>query len=250
VQPLQFRLLGPVGLWLAGDEVELGPARQRSVLAILLLSHDQPLPTGALIARVWGEDPPARACHVLYTYVTRLRSVLGRAAAVRLSRRTCGYTVDIEPEVIDVCRFNRLLASAEQAGDAGARIRVLREALALWRGEPLAGLSGDWIDRTRERLRRQRIGALVTCFDLELRLGRHARVSHELCDLVARHPTVEPLVGQLMLALYRCGRQAEALEVFREARRTLVEQQGLEPGQALRQLERSILSDDRALQLS
>jgi DNA-binding SARP family transcriptional activator len=244
---MQFRVLGPVGLWLAGDEVDLGPARQRGVLAVLLLSHGRPLPTDTLVERVWGDQPPTRASAVLYNHVARLRTILHDAAGVRLTRTSAGYLLAVEASVIDACRFHSLLAAADTAGGAYPAIRVglLREALDLWHGEPLSGLSGAWFDRTRERLRRQHIGALVACFEVELELGRHAVVVNELCELVDRHPTVEPLVGQLMLALYRSGRQTEALDLYRQTRRTLVDQQGLEPGPALRLLEQAILTGDR-----
>jgi DNA-binding SARP family transcriptional activator len=240
----RFQLLGPVGLWSGAREVELGPARQRSVLAVLLLCHGAPVSTDVLIGRVWGDRPPARARDVLYTYVTRLRGQLG---AVRLTRSAGGYAVDVGADAIDICRFNRFLVAADTCPDPGTRLQLLKDALALWRGEPLAGLSSGWLDRTRERLRRQHTGVQVARFELELRLRRHAQVVHELCDLVAAQPTVEPLVGHLMVALYRCGRQAEALAVYRDTRRTLVEQEGLEPGQALRDLERAILATDPAL---
>lgn len=240
---LEFRLLGPVGLWLDGREVDLGPARQRSVIAALLINHGRATPAHELVDDVWGDHPPKLARDVLYTYLTRLRRAL--PAGVGLVRTSAGYLVDVDPDALDVHRFTRL--SAPASGEPADRVARLRRALSLWRGEPLQGMTSDWAERTRERLRRQRMAALVACHDLELGLGRHADLVDELDALVGQHPTNEALVARLMLALYRCGRQADALAAYRAARDALVEQLGLEPGEDLRTLERRILSHDPGL---
>ncbi|MEU1244170.1 BTAD domain-containing putative transcriptional regulator [Micromonospora parva] len=253
---MEFRVLGPVGLWLAGNEVDLGPARQRCVLAALLLNDGKPLSTEAAIARVWGEDAPARSKELLYIYMSRLRKALRAANGVQLRRSSGGYLLDVPQNAVDASLFTRLTAEATTgtSGDGGGldpatRVRLFRSALALWRGTPLDGLSGAWTEGTREHLRRRRLKALENCFDLELQLGNHSALVNELSDLVDLHPTVEPLVGQLMLALYRSGRQASALAAFRDTRKLLVDDYGLEPGPALRQLEHAILVNDPSLDL-
>ncbi|WP_433724209.1 BTAD domain-containing putative transcriptional regulator [Actinoplanes sp. CA-051413] len=243
---MEFRLLGPVELWHRGERVELGPARQRCVLVALLLDGQRPVPTATLVSRVWGDDPPARARDVLYTYVARLRSTL-RGVGVQLHHRAGAYTVEVPADAIDVLRFTATVERARQAPALSTRLDLLREALGLWRGVAFDGLSSGWIERCRERLERRWLGALVDRFELELALGRHAAVIDELSELVSRQPTAEPLAGQLMLALHRAGRKTEALEVFRAARARLIADFGLEPGADLQHLEQAILRDDPAV---
>jgi DNA-binding SARP family transcriptional activator/tetratricopeptide (TPR) repeat protein len=255
---VEFRLLGPVQLRIDGRPVDIGPARQRTVLAVLLLGGPAPVPTDTFIRRVWGDRPPERARDVLYTYVTRLRRALRVAEGARVRRERGGYVIEVDPDAVDADRFIRLLAAARRgagpptagaAAELAARVARYREALALWRGTPLEGLTGDWVEQTRGHLDRQRLTALVECFELELARGNHAAVVDELSDLVAADPTVEPLVSHLMLALYRGGRQAEALDAFRGARRALTERHGVEPGTALADRQRAILVKDPALDL-
>lgn len=237
-----FRLLGSFGFWRDGREVDLGPARQRSVLAVLLVHLGQPMPTPGLIDRVWGDQPPRRAREVLYTYLSRLRGVLA-GASVSLCRQRGGYLCVVDGTLVDLAEFARLTAQAAGERNATARLRLLRRASNLWQGEPLGGLDGDWIQRTRDRLHQQWLSVVIDRVKLEMDLGQHATLVTELSDVVSAHPAVEPLVGQLMVALHRCGRHTEALEVFRRTRALMIEQLGLEPGPELQRLEYAILTN-------
>jgi DNA-binding SARP family transcriptional activator len=232
---VDFRLLGPVELWVGGLRVELGHSRQRCVLAVLLLAAAQVVPVGTLIDRVWGHEPPDGALNVLYAYVTRLRKVLA-PVGVPLVRRCGGYLLDIDPETVDVHRFQRLVAAGE-----------LDAALALWQGTPFSGMTGGWFVDVRESLVEQRLYALVERTEAELRAGRSAELVTSLRELVAEHPTDERPVRQLMLALHRSGRTAEALDQYRLAWQRLATRTGAEPGSALRDLHRRILRADPTL---
>lgn len=244
---MEFRLLGPVGMRLDDRELNLGPARQRHLLAALLLSKGKPLPTEALMHRLWDEEPPDWGREVLYTYLSRLRATLREATNVAMLKDARGYRLTVPQLSVDVHRFTGLVAEAGEAGptDLAVRVSLLREALSLWQGPALDGLSGRWVTRTREQLDRQRMGALLSCYDLELRRGRHREISDELSELVAQFPMTEPLVAQLMLALFRSGRQSEALRIFSDTRDLLIEHHGLEPGPELRRCQRAILTENR-----
>ena len=242
---LELRVLGPVGVWSSGAEVDTGPAKQRTVLAALAL-HQGPLPTGVLIDRLWGDNPPRHAHAVLYTYVSRLRAALRAGTAITIDHDEDGYQLVVDAGSVDVHRFEHLLAEAAGRPD-GEAVPMLRRALGLWRGDALAALPGGWAEQTRRRLGRSRLGAAAQCFSAELRLGRHAEIVDELAAEVTRQPTAEPLVECLMLALYRAGRPAEALQAYRRASSALIELQGLEPSDRLRALRHSVLTDDPAL---
>ncbi len=243
---IEFRLLGHFALFDGQTQVDLGPARQRCVLALLLAHHGQPLPTDTLIDRVWADRPPQRARGVLYVYMTRLRQVLAEVPA-RIERQPGGYLCRVERGAIDLHRFTDLSAIATRQADPAQRAATLREALALWHGEPLGGLNGAWVTRTRERLHQQWLSAQLACHEADFALGRHEPLLPQLSDLVARHPLVEPLVGQLMVALHRCGRHDEALALYRRTRLLVLREKGSEPGPALRELGEAIVSDDLRL---
>lgn len=234
---MRFRLLGPVEAWDGGRRVEIGHARQRSVLAALLYDAGTALPTTTLIDRVWGHQPPDGALNVLYTYVARLR----RALRVPLVSRSGAYLLDIDPESVDLHRFRRLLAGA------GADVAALDEALGLWRGSALSDLNGAWAAEVRATLTAQLLSAHVLRNDAYLRDGRHAELVGPLHELLAAHPGEERLVGQLMLALYRSNRVAEAHEQYRLAHRQLAQRQGRPPGPYLRELHQRMLRDDPTL---
>ena len=241
---MEFRVLGELGV-LAGDRpIELGGAKQRSVLSMLVLQAGNVVSTDALIDGLWGERPPATAAKSLQVYVSRLRKALGENAIVT---RPPGYLLDATPEQVDVGRFERLVEEAKREAP-GEAATTLRRALELWRGSALADLADEPFARAEiARLEELRLTALEDRIEADLALGKHASVVAELEGLVRTHPYRERLRGQLMLALYRSGRQAEALQAYRDARTTLADELGLEPGPELRELERRVLSHDPTL---
>jgi YVTN family beta-propeller protein len=247
---MRFAVLGPLSISLDGGSVRLGGRKQRTLLAVLLLHANDVVPRDQLIDALWGEEPPPSAAESLDTHVYRLRKLLDHD---RLPRNAGGYLLRVEPGELDVDRFDRLVASAGSAAEAGdhtAAAGELTEALGLWHGSAWAELRDHPAAAGEaQRLEALRLFALEERIEAELALGRHAALCPELESLVAEHPLRERLRGQLMLALYRSGRQAEALEVYRVGRSVLVEELGLEPGPQLKQLERAILEQDAALEL-
>ncbi len=228
--------------------VELRRAKQRSLLALLLLNVGEIVSTDRLVEELWAGQPPKTAVGSLQNLVSELRKALGPDV---LRTRAPGYVLDVDPELVDVHRFQRLVARAREGKDAELRAAQLREALALWRGPPLADLALEPFAQVEiARLEELRTAAREELIYAELEVGRHSQLVGELEALVAEHPLREKLRGQLMLALYRSGRQAEALEAYREARETLVEQLGIEPSPELQRLEQAILRHDRELELS
>jgi DNA-binding SARP family transcriptional activator len=240
----EFLILGSLDVQSDGVPLELGGPRQRSVLSVLLLHAGEVVPATTLIYDIWGETPPGTAANLLQGYVSDLRKSLGRDTIVT---RGPGYALDIEPAALDLHRFERLVAAADGAEPAVAAER-LGEALGIWRGRAFADLADVPFARdASRRLEELRLAALERRVDADLALGRHAALTGELEQLVAEHPLRERFRALLMLALYRCGRQAEALEAYQAARRTLVEQLGIEPVPALRRLQESILRHDPEL---
>ncbi len=236
---VEFRILGPLEI-LDGERVlPLGGLKRRAVAAVLLLHPNRVVASGQLIDLVWGDDPPAAALGSLQNHVLRLRRELGD----RLITRPPGYLLRVEPGELDLDRFRRLVeeAPAREPGEAAA---LLHEALALWRGDPLADLAGEPAGGAAAHLAELRLEALENRIDADLALGRHASLVPELDALVGEHPFRERLCGQLMLALYRSGRQADALEAYSAARTTLVEELGAEPGAQLQELQQAILRQD------
>jgi YVTN family beta-propeller protein len=244
---MQFRLLGPLEASLDGVELDLGSRKQRAVLALLLLNANRVIPTDRLIDELWGERPPETARSALQVYIAALRKSLG-AGGVALVTRAPGYVLEVEQGAIDADRFAALRDEARATDDLALRSRLLREALDLWRDVPLADLDGEvFADAARHHLEELRVGALEERIDADLSLGRHAALVAELDELVREHPYRERLRAQQMLALYRSGRQADALAAYRAAREASVEGLGLEPGPELRALERAMLDQDPAL---
>jgi DNA-binding SARP family transcriptional activator len=242
-----FRLLGPVEVWAVSGRVEVGPPRQCAVLAALAADAGRPVPVDALVRRVWGDDPPERARRTLHTYVTRIRRIVeqarpagDRSAGVVL--RAAGYLLDVDPDRVDLHRFRRLVmqAGARQAGDE-ERLTLLREAVGLWRGQPLAGVAGDWADRMRQAWRQLYLDAIVCWADAELRGGDPAAVVGPVGQLAGEYPLVEPLAAALLRALAATGRAAEALDRFAALRRLLAEAVGSEPGPELQAVHQAIL---------
>jgi DNA-binding SARP family transcriptional activator/tetratricopeptide (TPR) repeat protein len=251
---IDYRILGPLEVSADGRAVEIGGLKQRALLAILLLRANQSVPRDVLVRELWGEQPPAGARHSLEVCVSRLRKTLDAAAAGPvLVTRPGAYRLQVADGQLDVTRFERLVADGRRALGANAPEQAaasFRGALALWRGQPLADLSDEPFAHAEiARLEELRLGAIEDRNESELALGHHADIVSELQALVALHPLRERPHEQLMIALYRSGRQAEALGVYRAARRNLVEDLGLEPGRALQRLEHAILRHDASLDL-
>jgi len=247
---VEFRLLGPLEVVAGGGAILLGGAKQRVVLAHLLLRANALVPTDRLIDEVWGDDPPAAARNVLQTYVSRLRKALG---AERLERRPGGYVLYADPSEIDVHRFETLVTEARRTApsDPAGAVDLFREGDALWRGPALDDLADQPSLRGEiGHLEELRAAATEARIVVELSLGRHAELVPELEALTARHPHREGLWAHLMTADYRSGRQADALAAYRRARAVLVEELGLEPSPELRRLEQQVLRQDPALDVA
>ncbi|MGP4110748.1 AfsR/SARP family transcriptional regulator [Streptomyces sp. 4N509B] len=246
------RLLGAVEVWSAdGRRATAGPPQQRCALAALALEPGHAVPVETLVDRVWADDPPANVREVLYSYVSRLRRVLRQAGGPELARGDGGYVLRAEPAAVDLHHSRSLVRQAREAGERGEwelAAGTLRRADTLWRGDaPLAGLRGPWAERVRETLRRERVTLLTARFEAELAAGRHESALPEVADAVVAHPLAEPLTGLLMTALYRCGRQADALAAYARTRRHLAVELGEEPGPELRELHRRVLTRDPSL---
>jgi DNA-binding SARP family transcriptional activator/class 3 adenylate cyclase len=245
---LEFGVLGPLEVRDDGRTVPVGRGKQRALLALLLLHANEVVSTDRLIDELWGENPPATASTALQVYVSKLRKTLG---AETIATKAPGYTIQIEREQLDLHRFERLLAEGREslvAGDAGRASGLLDEAIRLWRGDPLADLAYEpFAQAAIGRLEELRLAAVEERFEAGLAVGRHVELVGELDGLVAEHPLRERPRRQLMLALYRCGRAAEALQVYQATRRAFVDELGIEPSAALQQLERAILNQDPSL---
>jgi YVTN family beta-propeller protein len=245
---LEFRILGPLEVVDGERPLGLGGPRQRGLLAILVLRRGEAVSSDRLIDELWGERPPATAAKTLQGYVSHLRKALGNDVLVT---RGGGYLLEATPEQVDAGRFEAMVTEArrELAGGDTARAReLLSSALGLWRGEALADLAYEpFAQREVARLEEERLGALEDRIDADLLLGHHRDVVGELEGLVDLHPHRERLLRQLMLALYRCGRHADALDVYRRGRQTLQDELGLETGPELRALEQRILTHDKTL---
>lgn len=247
---MRFRILGQLEVEGPAGEIRLGGAKQRTLLALLLLHANEVVPTGTLIELLWTEAPPADAAKALHVQVSRLRRAL---EADVLRTLPGGYLLEVDPAEFDLRRFEELAAAGRELlaqGDAAAARGTLADALELWRGTPLAEFAANPLARREaSRLDELRLAALEDRIDADLALGAHGQLVGELEALVARHPLRERLRAQLMLALYRAGRQADALAAYRDARRALVDELGIEPGRQLHELEQSILRQDTALDL-
>ncbi len=246
---MEFRVLGPTELWSAGQPSDLGSARARSVLAILLLTPRTIVPAHALIDRLWDTDPPSKARENLSVYVARLRASLRQAVGdgARLAGRANGYVLDVDPETVDLHRFRRLrrqAGSLAASGDYDHAAHLLREADELWRGQALAGIRGDWVARMRDSLEDERRAVILERVDCELKLGRHADLVGELRGLLAQYPLDETFIAHQMTALYWSGRPGDALSLYRETRSRLADEQGTEPGPVLAELHLRILRRD------
>jgi len=251
-----FRVLGPLEALHEGRTLPLGGAKQRALLAILLLNANRPVSTDTIVDLLWGEHPPPSSAKVVQVYVSRLRKALGYADDAGVTHRgitttASGYSVEAKSEELDVLLFETLVARGRRAQDSGDPERaaeLLGEALALWRGPALADFEFEHFASTEiGRLEDMRLSTLEARIEADLALGRHAEVTGELEALLGSHPARESLAGLLMLALYRSGRQADALACFHRVRTYLDDELGLEPSLELREMHQRVLNQDRSL---
>ncbi|MGN9776184.1 AfsR/SARP family transcriptional regulator [Micromonospora sp. H33] len=252
---LRFALLGPQRAWYADRELDLGPSKRRAVLAVLLLAAGRPVPTAQLVDAVWPDDPPANGPNVVQKHVAGLRRILepersSRTPGQVLALTDAGYLLHVDPEAVDAIRFERAVRRAERHREAGRAAEALTElgaALDLWRGEPFTGFAGPFFDSVRQRYVDLRATALENRAELELDQGRHRELVGPLVELAVEFPVRERLRRHLMVALYRSGRQAEALAAYRDLDALLRDEYGIEPGEELRELHRRILRADPEL---
>ena len=250
---MDFRILGPLEALDEGRDVALAGSKRRALLALLLVHANETVSIERLIDELWGESPPATAAKTVQAHVSRLRKALGvgNGADGVIVTRERGYELTLDPERLDALRFERLVAEGRSelaAGDPNRAAAAFEAALALWRGAPLANLANEpFVQREAARLDDLRLAALEDLGEAKLALGRHGELVGPLEALIGEHPYRERLRAQLMLALYRCERQADALQAYQDARRTLVEELGIEPGERLRELERAVLAQDPGL---
>jgi DNA-binding SARP family transcriptional activator len=228
------RLLGPVKLLTSGRAVDIGPPQRRLVLAALAVDAGRAVPVDTLVDRVWGADAPERGRRALQAHLTRIRGV---GPDLNVVRRSGGYLLDLDSDQVDVLRFHRLVREPKER-------QHLREAIDLWAGEPLAGLSGRWAEQTREIWRQQYLDAVIAWAAAALETGDTDGLIGRLSSLVEAHPLVEPLTAVHMRALHDAGRAAAALHLYAATRRRLVDELGVEPGAELRQAHQAVLRGD------
>ncbi|HWM59066.1 MAG TPA: BTAD domain-containing putative transcriptional regulator [Pseudonocardia sp.] len=240
---VEFRLLGELDALIDGRPVDTGHARQRCVLAALLVEVNRVVPVDQLIDRVWAERPPHRARNALSAYLSRLRQLLA-AADVSITRVAGGYRLVVDPQAVDLHRFRSLVRQARADADPGRAANGYERALELWRGEPFAAIDTPWFAGVRATLQAERLAAVLDRNDAALRAGRHRDLLAELAGSARAHPLDERLAGQLMLALFRSGRQADALDTYRQLRERLRDELGADPGTALRAVHQQILTGD------
>ncbi|MHB9863462.1 BTAD domain-containing putative transcriptional regulator [Streptomyces sp. YIM S03343] len=243
---VRFGMLGTIEAWSDGVPLEVGHARQRRVLGVLLADAGRVVSADTLVDRVWGESASRRGREVLYGYVSRLRRVLAEPG-LDIVREQGGYRLAVEAEAVDVNRFRGLTDRARRAHADEQAVALWEAALGLWRGEAFAGADTPWFNALRDLLHAERLAAQLDMADLRLRLGQHRLVVNELSALAQAHPLDERLTGQLVLALYRCGRTSDALDLYHRARQLLAQELGLDPGPALQQLHQDILTADSQL---
>ncbi|MEU7868432.1 BTAD domain-containing putative transcriptional regulator [Dactylosporangium sp. NPDC049140] len=243
---MRVRLLGPIDVLVGGEPRPVMGLRRKAVLAILGLHAGEVVSTGRLVDLVWDGAAPPNAVNALQSHLSYLRRTLSDKGAVR--SRPPGYVLDLGPDGTDVAVAERLIGAALRSGEDAGRARDLQRALDLWRGQPMADATGvTWLEEQAERLGQLWLQGKRALLQARLGLGQHAQLLPELEQLTREHPFDEQLHGQLMLALYRMGRQADALSAFQRLRRTLREDLGIEPGPALRELESAMLRQDEGL---
>jgi DNA-binding SARP family transcriptional activator/Tfp pilus assembly protein PilF len=250
---VEFRVLGPIEFWAAEKQFDFRSAKERHLLAILLLAGGRPVPVDVLIDRLWGETPPAEVRQSLQADIHRLRRMF-RAAGVsdraRIATKSGAYALEVDPDCVDLFRCQSLREQARairESGDIQAAATLLREALSLWRSDPLTGLKGEWFDHMRTSLDGSYRVMAQELVEVEFAAGNHAEVVGFLVELIDRYPLDQTFVGQLMLAYYRCGRQADAIDLYFDAMHRLREETGTDPEPRLRALHRNIQRHDPSL---
>ncbi|WP_034263750.1 AfsR/SARP family transcriptional regulator [Actinospica robiniae] len=239
---MEFRILGPVEMWDMGSEIPIDGPKERTVLAALLLAKGRTVSDAVLLDLLWGESPPKTYTSQLYTYISRLRKRFGTGTAIL--RQHPGYLIKTGDGVLDSDLFERYAAQGREAlrlGRPETAAELLGAALALWRGPALANVSQSLIDAEADRLEEARMAVLENRIEADLALGRHSQLVSELSGLVVRHPLHERLRAHLMTALYRCGRQGDAMSVYQDGCRILSNELGVYPGRALREAHQFIL---------
>ena len=252
---LRVGVLGPVMAWYGDQELPVGQPRQQAVLGILAMRANRVISRGELVDAVWGQDPPVSAEGGIYTYVAGLRRVIEPNRSLRGPGRVlvssgAGYVLHLVPGQPDAVAFEQDLGRARQlrkGGDTTGAVIALDSALSLWRGIAFAGVPGPFAETERVRLGELHSAAAEERADVLLSLGRHEEVVPDLTAMVADNPLRERMRGLLMIALYRCGRQAEALRVFAEGRKVLAEELGIDPGGDLSRIHQQVLTMDPAL---
>ncbi|GAA2011457.1 hypothetical protein GCM10009839_01930 [Catenulispora yoronensis] len=241
----EFRVLGAIETMVAGRAVQVGSARQRAVLAVLLAEANRVVTVDQVIDRVWGQGPvPENPRPTVSTYISLLRRALNTTSGVHIVRHPSGYKMVLDERCVDVHRFRELLTAARAQSSDSQAADLLQAGLDLWRGEPYTGMETPWSNAARQNLLLQRYSARLDLTDLYLRLGRHTALVGELTDQAEKNALDERIAGQLMLALYRCGRKADALARYQQTRSRLAAELGSDPGPSLRDLQARILSDD------
>lgn len=241
---VEFRLLGDVEVWVDGQRLDIGHARRQCVLVALLVDVNHAVSPELLVDRVWSDRPPRRARNSLAGYVSRLRSLLTDIDGVTISRGPSGYVLSADAQSVDLHRFRDLAARARANSDPAEATALFDQALGVWSGEPFMFLDTPWVNEVRSAVRAERFAVELDRNDVALRAGRHGELLVELSALHAAHPLDERLAAQLMLAQYRCGRQADALDTYRRTRLRLVEELGVEPSPALARVHQQILAGE------
>ncbi|HEX6077585.1 MAG TPA: AfsR/SARP family transcriptional regulator [Micromonosporaceae bacterium] len=246
---LDFRMLGPFEIRDPDAAIPLGPPQQRFVLATLLLESNRMVPVRRLIEMLWQGDAPTSARNALQVHVSRLRRLFRECGHgdVRIDTVGAGYRMVVDQDAVDLHRFQRLVSAARETDRADEAAALLRRALGMWSGQPLADLENSWLRRNVcVALENVWLNACEDLFELELRLGNHGDILLRLGQLVGQHPTRERLAGLLMRTLYERGRRAEAIAVYRRVAHALGDGFGIDPGRSLDDLHLAILRDDRA----
>ncbi|GAB7145768.1 BTAD domain-containing putative transcriptional regulator [Mycobacterium riyadhense] len=241
---VEFSLLGDIEARIDGRRLDIGHARQRCVLLAFLIDVNRPIPVDQLVDRVWSDRPPNHARNSLAGYVSRLRNLLADTEDACISREPGGYVLTADPLSVDLHRFRSVVSQARASADPREAAALFDGALEIWSDEPFVALDTPWVNDVRSALEAERFSVHLDRNDAALRVGRHAELLVELSATQAARPLDERLAGQLMLALYRNGRQADALDTYRRIRERLVEELGVDPGSALRQVHQQILTGE------
>lgn len=241
-EQLTFQVFGGVEVHVGSGLIDAGHSRQRCVLAALVVDANRAVSIDRIIARVWADRAPSRSRETIYSYISRLRRILMRFPDVQIAHRSSGYVLSVDPLAVDLHRFRRLANQARRESDGGEKVALLDQALQLWRGPALAGLSTQWANGLREALTNERVAVELDRNDIALRRGLHSEILASMLDSSVRRPLDERLAAQLILGLYRCGQQSEALDRYERVRRQLADELGVDPNPSLQALYQQILT--------